>query len=143
MDRRSFLYSALLSGATWLNPRILPHICTRFQAGATGFFRVLERDNRWWLLTPQGEPFFSIGINHIDPASLRYPENIHIWKEKYEGSTIKWLKESVKTNLNKWGFNTVGMGAGSDSAKLASLQVFYRRRIPGSGHALLPYASLH
>ena len=108
MDRRSFLYSALLSGGTLLNLRIFPQFYSEFNAGATGFFRVLEKDSRWWLLTPQGEPFFSIGINHIDPASLRYPENIHIWKQKYDGSTIKWLKESVRKNLNKWGFNTVG-----------------------------------
>lgn len=108
MDRRSFLYSALLSGGTLLNLRIFPQFYSEVNAGATGFFRVLEKDSRWWLLTPQGEPFFSIGINHIDPASLRYPENIHIWKQKYDGSTIKWLKKSVRTNLNKWGFNTVG-----------------------------------
>ena len=49
-----------------------------------------------------------MGLNHIDPASLRYPENLHIWREKYGGSTIRWIKESVAPNLNAWGFNTVG-----------------------------------
>ena len=73
----------------------------------TGFFR-LEKRQRWWLVTPDGDPFFSLGLNHIDPASLRYPENVHIWREKYGGSTERWIRESVAPNLKQWGFNTVG-----------------------------------
>ena len=72
------------------------------------FFKVEKRKNRWWLITPDDKPFFTIGMNHIDPASLRYPENIHIWREKYEGSTVKWLEESVAKNLKAWGFNSIG-----------------------------------
>ena len=59
-------------------------------------------------MTPEGSPFFSIGINHIDPATLRYPENIHLWREKYGGSTLRWIEESVVPNLKSWGFNSVG-----------------------------------
>ncbi len=73
-----------------------------------GFFTVEHRNNRWWLITPKGKPFFSIGLNHVDPASLRYPENIHIWRNKYKSSTINWLKKSVAKNLKDWGFNTLG-----------------------------------
>ncbi|MCS7470001.1 hypothetical protein NZK35_25410 [Stieleria sp. ICT_E10.1] len=62
----------------------------------------------WWLINPAGKPFFSMGLNHIDPASLRYPENLAIWREKYGGSTLRWIKESVAPNLQAWGFNTVG-----------------------------------
>ena len=75
---------------------------------ADGFFRLGKRKNHLWLISPDGKPFFTIGMNHIDPASLRYPENIHIWREKYQGSTTKWLRESVSKNLKDWGFNTVG-----------------------------------
>ncbi len=78
------------------------------QAKPAGFFTVGQRDDHWWLITPDGEPFFSLGLNHIDPASLRYPENIHIWRDKYGGSTTEWIRESVAPNLTKWGFNTVG-----------------------------------
>ena len=78
------------------------------QASPAGFFTLDRRDERWWLVTPQGQPFFSLGLNHIDPASLHYPENIHIWREKYGGSTVRWIQESVAPNLNRWGFNTVG-----------------------------------
>ena len=73
-----------------------------------GFFTLEQRQNRWWLLTPESEPFFTLGMNHIDPATLRYQENIEIWRDKYGGSTERWIKESVAPNLKKWGFNTVG-----------------------------------
>ncbi|QGJ68553.1 Agarase [Planctomycetales bacterium 10988] len=73
-----------------------------------GFFTLGKRAGHWWLITPEGKPFFTIGLNHLDPASLRYPENLDLWKEKYGGSTIRWIQESVAPNLKKWGFNTVG-----------------------------------
>ena len=81
---------------------------TDIKGEKTGFFHTQQIDGRWWLVTPEGKPFFSLGINHIDPASLRYQENIHIWQEKYNASTTEWLKKSVKPNLEKWGFNTMG-----------------------------------
>ena len=77
------------------------------QINTEGFFTLAEIDNHWWFVTPQGQAFFSIGLNHIDPASLRYPENIEIWEEKYNASTTEWIKESVKPNLEKWGFRQV------------------------------------
>ncbi|MGI9544845.1 MAG: hypothetical protein ACR2MX_16395 [Cyclobacteriaceae bacterium] len=103
VNRRSFLRTAISLGVLMLGSN-------RSSAKGTseGFFTIDFRKGHWWLITPEGEPFFSIGLNHIDPASLRYPENIHIWHDKYDGSTIKWLKESVAKNLKKWGFNTVG-----------------------------------
>jgi hypothetical protein len=73
-----------------------------------GFFTLGQRDDHWWLITPRGDPFFTIGLNHLDPASLRYPENLDIWREKYGGSTLRWIKESVAPNLKSWGFNSVG-----------------------------------
>ncbi len=78
------------------------------QTEPEGFFTLGKRKERWWLITPDGKPFFTMGLNHIDPASLRYPENIDIWREKYGGSTLRWIKESVAPNLKAWGFNTVG-----------------------------------
>jgi hypothetical protein len=78
------------------------------QTKPEGFYRLAVVDGRTWLVTPEGELFFSVGFNHIDPAALRYPENIHLWKEKYGNSIDEWLRESVRPNLLKWGFNSVG-----------------------------------
>ena len=78
------------------------------QTEPDGFFTLGRRDGHWWFVTPDGQPFFSLGINHVDPASLRYPENVHIWRDKYGGSTTRWIRESVVPNIKSWGFNTVG-----------------------------------
>ena len=78
------------------------------QTSPRGFFTLDRLNQRWWLVTPEGNPFFSLGLNHIDPASLRYPENIHLWHDNYGGNTIRWIKESVVPNVRRWGFNTVG-----------------------------------
>jgi len=34
---------------------------------ATGFFRTERRDGRWWLVTPEGHGFFSLGIDVVSP----------------------------------------------------------------------------
>jgi hypothetical protein len=78
------------------------------QPAPDGFFRLGEFRGRTWLVTPSGAPFFSIGFNHIDPATLRYPENIHLWRTKYGNRIDRWLTESVRPHLVQWGFNSVG-----------------------------------
>ncbi len=78
------------------------------QSEAEGFFTLDQRKGHWWLITPDGRPFFSMGVNHIDPATMRYLENIELWRNKYDGSTIKWIQKSVAPNLTQWGFNSIG-----------------------------------
>lgn len=73
-----------------------------------GYFTLDRRQARWCLLTPAGTPFYTLGINHIDSATLRYPENIHLWQEKYDNSMQRWLTTSVRPDLLAWGFNSVG-----------------------------------
>lgn len=73
-----------------------------------GFFSVGQRRGHWFFLDPEGNPFFSLGMNHIDSATLRYRENGRIWREKYGNDQHRWLKESVGPDLRRWGFNTVG-----------------------------------
>jgi hypothetical protein len=41
---------------------------------ATGFFRVDRRGGRWWLVTPEGHGFFSIGIDAVAPSGATYVE---------------------------------------------------------------------
>jgi hypothetical protein len=110
--RRRFLKRMLALG-TGLSVASLAHGAQAAPTKTTqsepdGFFTLGKRKEHWWLITPDGKPFFTVGLNHIDPASLRYPENINIWREKYGGSTLRWIKESVAPNLKEWGFNSVG-----------------------------------
>jgi hypothetical protein len=41
---------------------------------ATGFFRTEQLDGRWWLVTPEGNPFFSIGMDVVAPSGATYVE---------------------------------------------------------------------
>jgi hypothetical protein len=111
ITRRIMLKRTMAAGAslyvTGLPRRLDAQIKTT-QPQPSGFFTLGRRRGRWWLITPAGRPFFSLGLNHIDPASLRYPENLHIWRDKYGNSMKRWLAESVAPNLRAWGFNSVG-----------------------------------
>jgi len=114
VDRRDFLKSGLTLSAglglgAWRLGAAEPALSgSTTQLQPEGFFTLGQRKDHWWLIDPTGQPFFTMGLNHIDPASLRYPENIDIWREKYNGSTIEWIQESVTPNLKDWGFNSVG-----------------------------------
>ncbi|WP_137822024.1 beta-galactosidase [Pseudomonas sp. D(2018)] len=35
---------------------------------ASGFFRTEKRNGRWFLVTPEGHPFFSLGVNAVTPG---------------------------------------------------------------------------
>lgn len=106
ISRRVFLGTAATAATCSL-------LRTDSSAGAqsateTGFFTLAQRNSRWWFITPEGEPFFSIGLNHIDPSPLRYEANGDLWERKYGNSIQQWLKESVAPDLRGWGFNSVG-----------------------------------
>jgi len=64
---------------------------------ATGFFYVEKKDAIWWLVTPEGEKFYSLGIAYVEPGDFYY------------GNITKW-NENTQTKLEKWGFNTLNGG---------------------------------
>ena len=78
------------------------------KVGTDAFFTVGRRAGHWWFITPEGEPFWSIGMNHIDSATLRYAESGDIWREQFGNSHQRWIQEGVVPDLKAWGFNTVG-----------------------------------
>src|SRR5262245_47602105 len=101
LSRRHFLAGAVASACgvlsmPWVNAAE-PKRST--QPKPEGFFTLGQRGERWWFLTPKKEPFFSLGLNHIDSSTLRYPENEHVWKEKYGNDQLKWIRDSVAPNL--------------------------------------------
>ncbi|MGQ9731867.1 MAG: hypothetical protein ACUVX8_11435 [Candidatus Zipacnadales bacterium] len=77
----------------------------------TGFFHTELVDDRWWLIDPEGDLFFSVGVNHILyegdwSSALGYSRYGRAVREKYAGNP-EWAL-SVKQNLGAWNFNTVG-----------------------------------
>ncbi len=53
------------------------------QFEATGFFRTEHDGERWWLVTPEGHPFISFGLNHFHAAFWNYPYNSEHWMEQF------------------------------------------------------------
>ena len=87
---------------------LLPYACKGTSTTrAEHFFSVAQKNGRWWLVTPEGAYIFSIGLNHVDPAAIRFLASNGIWEEKYGNSMEKWLPK-VKADLTGWGFNCLG-----------------------------------
>jgi hypothetical protein len=82
---------------------------------ATGFFRVVK-DDRWWIVTPDGNAFLSFGINHLHPVwfSQEYQRE-HLQEvlgisdlrnnEEFGPALRKWFLQTCRD----YGINTVGV----------------------------------
>lgn len=90
---------------------------------ATGFFHTQQGRGRWWLVTPDGKPFFSLGVNHVtaNPDTDRvtgqcpYCDSV----AKNYATNQDWA-DATLNRLDGWGFNTVGAWSDVDlfSAKM-------------------------
>jgi len=78
---------------------------------ANGFFSVGQDDGRWWFFDPDGERFFSAGVNVVAPGGhycpalgySPYHENIIA----LYGSEAAWA-DVTEQRLRDWNFNTLG-----------------------------------
>jgi hypothetical protein len=102
---------------TWVDP--YPDTVFVFDPplAATGFFRAEQRDGRWWLVTPEGEPFYSVGINAATPGgSVDRQTGRNPYGEAVDAlyaDDAAWAAEAAR-RLRSWGFNTVGAWSASD-----------------------------
>ena len=111
VTRRQFCQSALagLSSGIITPGRLFGSDVTQTtQLASQGFFTLGRWKGRWFFKDPQGRPFFSVALNHIDAAALRYTDNGDLWQRKFGNSMERWLKEAVRPDLLRWGFNSVG-----------------------------------
>ena len=84
---------------------------TGIKGKQTGYFHTEKIKNRWWLITPEGNVFFSVGMYCVRISGIpetktgkrAYQENC---LKKY-GGEAKWAKTAIK-RLEDWGFNTIG-----------------------------------
>ena len=72
---------------------------TKLQGRKTGFFHTQQIDGRWWLVTPEGNVFFSKGVDHVNYApesdsAPPAPSDIPAWAKMATGQ------------LHRWNFNT-------------------------------------
>ena len=76
-----------------------------------GYFHVQNINDRWWIITPEGNVFWSIGMYCVRMGGI--PET-GTGKRAYQESCLKkygneqeWAK-ATRMQLFKWGFNTIG-----------------------------------
>ncbi len=84
---------------------------TRVQLEATGFFRTAKLCDRWWIVTPEGHPTWSTGVNTVNPngdtdgvtGERLYAQAVDAAYDSDEA----WA-EATAARLRSWGFNTTG-----------------------------------
>ena len=127
MKRRKLLrcaVAALLSGGfmsrMYARDAVVTHDRDRFggwtgkKFKATGFFRV-EKDKRWWLVTPEGNAFLSFGINHLHPDLWKQDYNREAWEKRLglKDQDSREFAPALKTwflkTCRQYGFNTAGV----------------------------------
>lgn len=87
---------------------------------ATGYFRIERADERFWLVTPEGNAFLSYGINHIEPKWMKRFYNIDYWARKYDVTDYSdrgfhpAFEAKVKEDIQKMGWNTLGCHSSND-----------------------------
>lgn len=80
----------------------------------TGYFRV-EKTDRWWIVTPEGNAFLSFGINHLEPFLFQQDYNWEAWKKRlgYTGERGTGFNKSLRgwylKTCKQYGFNTAGV----------------------------------
>ena len=77
---------------------------------ATGFFRVEKIRDRWWLITPEGHPFYSAGVNGIRFSGTATAAGVKHYEQtagRVYGSREAWAEAQI-ARCARWGFNTAG-----------------------------------
>lgn len=88
----------------------------------TGYFYVAHKKGRWWLVTPQGAPFYASGVDDVSPDGSGTDQVTGVCPycqtvQADYASTAAWGTATL-ARLRSWGFNT--LGAFSDNADLGS-----------------------
>lgn len=113
---------------------------TKAFAGASSgsAFRVRKINGRWALITPKGNGFFSMGPNHVADG---YEQRPFLLTRDYGGDRAK-LAAQVVSNIKEWGYNTVGYGGLTESARLIPHFLRFSVEGPASASGKTPYADV-
>ena len=82
---------------------------------ATGFFRAQNDGKRWWLVTPEGNAFLSLGINHYHSGWWAQDYNRDYWIKAFGAEKVndaKWVEgwhRQLASDLKRLGLNTIGI----------------------------------
>ena len=86
-----------------------------------GVFSLAKLDDHWWLLTPDGNGFISMGVVHILQGTTQ-----SIFQTKYNGSDARYgYVDDAAKNLKAWGFNSAGyQSTGKTNVEMAKYLPF-------------------
>ena len=73
----------------------------KLKGGKTGYFHTQQIGGRWWLVSPEGNAFFSKGVDNVSYA----PESAN--SPKAPDDPARWAKATSR-QLREWNFNTAG-----------------------------------
>ena len=110
---------------------------TEHKTEATGFFRLSKEGRKWWLIDPEGNFFFSVGMNSVEPKRVEAKD------------AEKWAQETYKL-LTDAGFNTIGRWSDHRPfqkieknipwcSTLGFMKTYDENRPKKNGHAGIPY----
>ena len=73
-----------------------------------GRFHLANTGDRHYLVDPQGKPFFTLGINHIN--AVQEAADPDIFAEQYGNDWVQYATSAAK-DLVRWHYNTAGYGS--------------------------------
>lgn len=85
-------------------------------ARGTPPFSLKQEAGKWWLVSPQGDPFFSKGVCLVTRGASREawdPENPGYASWRYHDDDTAWAEETLR-RLNLWTFTTIGAWSDHD-----------------------------
>ena len=95
----------------------------KLQGKKTGFFHTEKISGKWWIVSPEGNAFFSKGVNSVHPPG----------KDSFSGQgaaqAVDWLKS--------WGMNTAGCWSDPDLAGI-KMVVTIRPKTTVAGNKKFP-----
>jgi len=75
---------------------------------APGYFRTAQQGDRWWLVTPRGHAFYSLGVNSISTTfGLDTADGYASYASRSYADPQAWA-QTTAARLQSWHFNTVG-----------------------------------
>ncbi len=95
--------------AAWLLAAAVPARACDFDAAPSSRWSLAAESGVWWLKTPCGERFYSLGVNILDGG---YPDRARDGKVYYSWPAFAptlgdWIAET-RQRLSEWGFNSAG-----------------------------------
>ncbi len=71
------------------------------QFESTGYFYLEQGEDRWWLVTPEGNAFLINGQDHVSPGAINRPYNRDHWNKKLSLSPESSAEERIRAFYQK------------------------------------------